>query len=123
VVIPYTSASNLVFRLAGEEPPAQLQRGPPPSGTAAQQGGGQPAPRDGLEALLARAEQQVKGWQSVTLQLPRKPDAPVVFSIDLGNGGQPQLRSQLTLDRKTGEIVRWEPYSNNTAGGALAEND
>lgn len=43
----------------------------------------------------------------------------MTFAIDLGNGGQPQLRSQLTLDRKTGEVVRWEPYSNNTLGRRL----
>ena len=42
-------------------------------------------------------------------QLPPKPDAPVTFNIDRGNGGQPQLRSQLTLNRTTGEVVRWEP--------------
>jgi uncharacterized iron-regulated membrane protein len=112
VVISYTWASNLVFRLAGEEPPAQLQRGGPP-------GGETPAPLDGLEALLSRAERQVEGWRSITLQLPPKPDAPVTFAIDLGNGGQPQLRSQLTLDRRTGEVVRWAPYSNNTLGRRL----
>jgi uncharacterized iron-regulated membrane protein len=53
------------------------------------------------------------------LQLPPKPEAPVVFAIDQGNGGQPQLRSQLTLDRKTGSVVRWEPYSNNSLGRRL----
>jgi uncharacterized iron-regulated membrane protein len=55
----------------------------------------------------------------ITLQLSQRPDAPVTFAIDQGNGGQPQLRSQLTLDRKTGEVVRWEPYSNNTLGRRL----
>jgi uncharacterized iron-regulated membrane protein len=119
VVISYTWASNLVYRVAGEEPPAQQQRGGPPGGAGAQPGGGTPAPLDGLEALLSQAEQQVEGWRSITLQLPSKPDAPVTFAIDQGNGGQPQLRSQLTLDRKTGEVVRWEPYSNNTTGRRL----
>lgn len=119
VVISYTWASNLVYRLAGEEPPAQAQRGGPPGGAGAQQGGGNPAPLDGLEALLSRAERQIDGWRSITLQLPAKPDAPVVFAIDLGNGGQPQLRSQLVLDRRTGEVVRWESYSNNTPGRRL----
>ncbi|MET0626156.1 MAG: PepSY-associated TM helix domain-containing protein [Pyrinomonadaceae bacterium] len=120
VVISYTWASNLVFRLAGEQPPAQQQRGGAPAGGAAgQQGGATPAPLDGLDALAKRAEQQVEGWRSIQLQVPQKPDAPVAFSIDLGNGGQPQLRSQLALDRKTGEVVRWEPYSNNSAGRRL----
>lgn len=115
VVISYTWASNLVYRLAGEQPPAQQQRG----AGAQQQGGGTPAPLDGLDALLSRAGRQVEDWRSITLQLPQKPDAPVTFAIDRGNGGQPQLRAQLTLDRKTGEAVRWEPYSNNTRGRRL----
>jgi uncharacterized iron-regulated membrane protein len=119
VVISYTWASNLVYRLAGEQPPAQLQRGGAQGGAGAQQGGATPVPLDGLEALMSRAGRQVEGWRSITLQLPQKPDAPVTFAIDLGNGGQPQLRSQLALDRKTGEVVRWEPYSNNTQGRRL----
>src|SRR5215207_11344822 len=98
VVISYTWASNLVYRLAGEEPPAQQQRGGTPGGAGQQpQGTPPPAPLEGLDALLARAERQVEGWRSITTQLPQKPDVPVVFAIDRGNGGQPHLRSQLTL--------------------------
>jgi uncharacterized iron-regulated membrane protein len=119
VVISYTWASNLVYRLAGEAPPVQQQRGGTPGGAGAQQGGGTAAPLEGLDALWSQAERQVEGWRSISLQLPQKPDAPVTFAIDLGNGGQPQLRSQLTLDRKTGEVLRWEPYSNNTRGRRL----
>jgi uncharacterized iron-regulated membrane protein len=118
VVISYTWASNLVYRLAGEEPPAQQQRGGPPGGAGGQPPG-TPVTLEGVDALLARAERQVEGWRSITLQLPSKPDAPVTFAIDRGNGGQPQLRAQLTLDRATGEVVRWEPYSNNTLGRRL----
>lgn len=112
VVISYTWASNLVYRVAGEEPPAQSQRGPGQQ----QQGANTSTPLEGLDNLLVKAERQVEGWRSITLQLPSKPDAPVTFSIDRGNGGQPQLRSQLALNRATGEVVRWEPASNNTAG-------
>jgi uncharacterized iron-regulated membrane protein len=115
VVISYTWASNLVYRIAGEEPPAQAQRPAPPGGAGAQQPGA-PVRLEGLDALLVRAERQVEGWRTITLQLPSKPDAPVTFAIDRGNGGQPQLRSQLTLDRATGGVVRWEQYSNNTLG-------
>ncbi|HEV7889576.1 MAG TPA: PepSY-associated TM helix domain-containing protein [Pyrinomonadaceae bacterium] len=114
VVISYTWASNLVYRLAGEEPPAQQQRGGP--GGQQQQSNAPLLSLEGLDNLLVKAKQQVEGWRSITLQLPSKPDAPVTFAIDRGNGGQPQLRSQLTLDRATGEVVRWEPASNNTLG-------
>ena len=115
VVISYTWASNLVYKLAGEEPPAQQQRPGPPGG-AGQQQPGAALPLEGLDALLVKAERQVEGWRTITVQLPPKADAPVNFAIDRGNGGQPQLRAQLALDRATGEVVRWEPYSNNSLG-------
>lgn len=118
VVISYTWASNLIFRVVGEEPPAQLQR-PAPAGGAGQQQGANAVPLEGLDALLSRAERQVEGWRSINVQLPQKPDAPVAFTIDRGNGGQPHLRSQLALDRATGEVVRWEPAANNSPGRRL----
>ncbi len=112
VVMSYPWANKLVYRLTGSEPPAQ---GGPGSGRA-----GSRTPTElkleGLDALWTRAEQQVSGWQSISLRLPGSGRAPMVFSIDEGNGGQPQKRSQLTLDRKTGEIVRWEPFSSYNRG-------
>jgi uncharacterized iron-regulated membrane protein len=70
----------------------------------------------GLDAQWARAEQQQAGWRSISLRLPTAADATLSFTIDTGNGGQPQKRAQLTLDRKTGDVVRWEPFSSLTAG-------
>ncbi len=49
----------------------------------------------------------------------QSPGAGVAFIIDEGSGGQPQRRAQLTLNRKTGEVVRWEPFSANNAGRRL----
>ena len=114
VVISYTWASNLVFRLSGEMPPAQPQRG-----AGQPQGGGTAGQLEGLDALLKTAERRVEGWRTINMQVPQKPDAPVTFAIDRGNGGQPHLRSQLSLDRATGGVVRWEPASNNSAGRRL----
>lgn len=114
-VISYPWASDLVYRMAGEAPPAQRGPGRP---------GGQ-EPREaavsfaGLEQLLARAEQQMPGWQSINLRLPASANAPAVFTIDRGSGGQPQKRAQLTLDRKSGEVLSWEPFSSYSAGRKL----
>jgi uncharacterized iron-regulated membrane protein len=124
VVISYTWAGNLVYRLAGEEPPAKRTALNVPVPNAASQPGEGPREGDkftesslrGLNLLWIRAEQQVPGWQSISLQPPSKSDAPVTFTIDLGNGGQPQKRAQLTLERNSGEIVRWEPFSSYTTG-------
>ena len=41
------------------------------------------------------------------------------FVIDAGEGGRPDLRSVLTLNRDTGEIMRWEPFSSYNAGRRL----
>lgn len=126
VVISYTWAGNLVYRVVGETPPAPrapLPATPPVGGGAAQPGEASERKAelsfDGLDRLLARAEQQTPGWRIISLQLPSKPDAPVTFSIDRGDGGQPHKRAQLTLDRQTGEVTRWEPFSSYTAGRRL----
>lgn len=115
VVMSYSWASNLVYRMAGEEPPAQQQRGGPPGGNASQQDS-PPVLLDGLGSLTETARQHVDGWNTITVQIPQKADAPVTFAIDQGNGGQPQLRSQLTLDRTTGDVVRYEPFSSGSPG-------
>jgi uncharacterized iron-regulated membrane protein len=109
VVISYPWASNLVYKLAGETPPPPAPRAP-----AAQQA--RLIPLEGLDPLWARAEQQVQGWRSISMPLPNSPDAPVIFTIDSGNGGQPQKRAQLTLNRATGEVVKWEPFSSYSTG-------
>lgn len=124
VPISYTWASNLVYRLVGEAPPAAPARGAPqgpaPGGPPQQQrSGAAPVSLDGLDQLVARAEQQSPDWQTISMQLPPAPGAPVSFTIDAGSGGQPHKRAQLTLDSKSGEVVRWEPFSSFTRGRQL----
>jgi uncharacterized iron-regulated membrane protein len=117
VVISYTWASNLVYRIAGEAPPA-------PRPAAAQTpavGPNQPQRLDeirldGLDSLWARAETQVEGWRTISLRIPAPSEAAATFTIDRGDGGQPQKRAQLLLDRNTGEVARWEPFSSNSPG-------
>ena len=73
------------------------------------------SPRD-LDALMARAQRHVDGWRTISLRLPASPDAPVVFAIDRGDGGQPHLRSTLTLNQTTGEVISDEVFSSQTPG-------
>jgi uncharacterized iron-regulated membrane protein len=104
----------LVYRAVGETPP-------PPAGAA---GRGPRAPRADdapggavtLDALWTRAESQVPGWRTVSLRVPTAPGAPAVFTIDKGDGGQPHLRSTLTLDSRTGAVTRYEAFSDLTLG-------
>jgi uncharacterized iron-regulated membrane protein len=51
--------------------------------------------------------------------MPNSLDTPLNFTIDQGDGGQPHKRAQLTLDQKTGEVTRWEPFSSYTTGRKL----
>jgi uncharacterized iron-regulated membrane protein len=113
VVISYTWAGNLVYRIAGEAPPAPRANQPAPASTA------NTPQTDNLNAAWARAEQQVNDWQSISMQLPTAASAPLTFNIDRGNGGQPQKRAQLVLDRATNSVVRWEPFSTYTRGRQL----
>jgi uncharacterized iron-regulated membrane protein len=74
---------------------------------------------DDFDALFARARQQVSGWQTITLRLPQSDEQPLSFSIDQGSGGQPQLRSTLTLERGTAELAGWETFSDGTRARRL----
>jgi uncharacterized iron-regulated membrane protein len=145
--ISFPWATTLIYRAAGEEPPRP--NGPaaaaPREGGAAQAGrGGRPAeqgapgtgrggaPREGnrerrpeapilagLNARWATAERQVADWKSINLRLPTSADSPLTFTIDRGNGGQPQYRSTLIMDGKTGEVARWETFENQSLGRRL----
>ncbi|HKY03698.1 MAG TPA: PepSY-associated TM helix domain-containing protein, partial [Blastocatellia bacterium] len=116
VVISYTWASNLVYRVVGEDPPAPRAASAPASGETAPAAS---ASIEGLNLLWGRAEQQVTGWQSISLRVPNPSEPSATFTIDSGNGGQPQKRAQLTLDKTSGEVVKWEPFSSYTAGRQL----
>ncbi|HEU0174269.1 MAG TPA: PepSY-associated TM helix domain-containing protein [Blastocatellia bacterium] len=124
VVISYQWAGNLVYRVVGENPPARAPQPGQPLGNAGPQRGvagrRSPAPPlDNLDGLWARAAQQVSGWRSLSLRMGASSDSPLTFTIDQGDGGQPHKRAQLTLDRKTGEVTRWEPFSSYTTGRKL----
>src|SRR5262245_30850724 len=118
-VISYNWAGNLVYRMVGETPPAP--RGTPAQSNSVTKRGerGGETSLDGLNRFWIRAEQQMFGWRSISLRLPATSDAPLIFTIDQGNGGQPHKRATLTLNRNTGDVVRWEPFSSYTTGRKL----
>ncbi|NOT60212.1 MAG: PepSY domain-containing protein [Acidobacteria bacterium] len=114
VVISYPWASNLVFRAAGEAPPAGPPRppGPPPNSAPA---AAAPVSLTGLDNLVQRARQHRSDWQTINVRLPKDAQAPFAFSIDAGMGGEPQKRETLTLDR-AGQIVKLERFADGTRG-------
>ena len=132
--ISFPWANALVYRAVGEEPPVQRGR----EGGPARGREGSPASREtrgtseggareersapslhGLNSLWSRAEQQVEGWRTINVRVPESHRAPVVFAIDKGDGGRPQHRSTLTLDRATGEVVAYEAFADQSLGRRL----
>lgn len=120
-VISYPWASNLVYRLAGGEPPSA--GGPGGGGPPRQRGAGGGANADlnlkGIDQLWTQAEGQVPGWRTISLRLPNSDRAPLTFTIDRGTAGQPQKRGTLTLNRRTGEVESWQPFESYDRGRRL----
>ena len=118
VVFSYPWANELVYRIAGEEPP-RAGGGAPPRAQAAPDvlvPDGTAIDRLTYDALLARAAAHGE-WRTLTLNIPASPDAATVrIAIDEGNGGQPQLRHTLTLDASTGAVASYAPFSSQTTG-------
>jgi uncharacterized iron-regulated membrane protein len=117
VVISYTWAGNLVYRVVGETPPAPRSANQQPA--RANNNEPQASAVTNIESAWSIAKGQVSDWRSITMQLPTSASAPLTFNIDSGTGGQPQKRSQLVLDRTNGAVTRWEPFSSYTRGRQL----
>lgn len=113
VVFSFSWANALVYRSFGEEPP--VRRGPPGEAGGRGAGSNDAAMGQSLDALFVRAAQQVTGWQTISVTLAPGAARDVEFRIDTGNGGQPQRRHTLALHADTGEVVRWQPFSSQSA--------
>ena len=72
--------------------------------------------RDGVDAAWASAQSRVPEWRTMTTRLAASAKAPVVVSVDEGYGGQPQMRTTLTIDRASGEVVKAEDFASLSAG-------
>jgi uncharacterized iron-regulated membrane protein len=114
VPMSFPWANALVYRIVGDEVPRPPARAEVPAGRARR---AERLPStDGLDELMASAQRQVPGWRTINVRIPTSPTAPAVFAIDRGDGGQPHLRSTLTLDRGTGAVVSHEGFSDLTLG-------
>lgn len=111
LVMSYAWANQLLFKITGSEPPPSIQR---LGGGVGEKNKPQLSVPENLDVLVARAEAHVPNWKMMNLRLPA-PNAPVVFSIQ-ENGRNNYQRSQLTLDTQTAEVVKWEPFSEQSTG-------
>jgi uncharacterized iron-regulated membrane protein len=116
VVFSYDWANKMVYSFYGEEVP---QRGGPPRGPQAKKSTGAGQAIEGglnMQSLLEQAKTYNNDWQSITLVLPQQSSETVAFTVDTGTGGQPQKRTDITLDRVNGEIVNESFFSDRTPG-------
>ena len=124
----YAWATNLLYLVTGTEPPPQAglrnssAREAPPSQARhnrKETGGKSLADAKSLDQLIAIAKRRTPGWQSITFRLPERADRLITFAVDEGNGGQPQKRSQLLLNRTTGELERQDGFAAYDLGRKL----
>ena len=127
-VFSYPWANAMVYRSVGEPVPARRGMGmgmgaaltvPIDPGyriVLASADIGAPKAQPPLENLFLRAADQIDGWQSIEMVVPAPRSATVSFTIDQGDGGQPQKRHSLELDRSTGAVESWQPFSDLSTG-------
>ncbi len=142
MVISYKWASDLIFKLTGDEPPAA--QGPIPAAVVQVPAPPEGAKPLGLEPLFAEARKQVPAWESITLRLgggqraggggggpsgggspggaeakqPRGPQA-LTFAIR-EQGGWPLFASaQVSFDPFTAQVLKRESFGDYNAGRRL----
>jgi uncharacterized iron-regulated membrane protein len=108
----YSWATDLLYRLTGNELPKDSRPGAGGERSRAE------SPRNestadfsGFNPHWAIAAAQAPDWRTITLRLPATPHGPLNYTIDRGNGARPDLRTQITIDPKTGGIQKTESYS------------
>jgi len=123
-VMSYPWANDLLYTLTGGEPPPRPQAPAgvtqrPGRGAGQNEGSSAKKPAARFDSFLARAEQQAPGWTMLIMRFPPRGDGPVTVSIQEPTAPHQFARSQLTLNRATADVVRWEPYSQNSMGRKL----
>ncbi len=117
LVLSYTWANQLLFKMTGSEAPPVLERPKTPAQNQTNrfEKKHEQKPAVDFDQLWAAAEPQVKTWQSISIRLAREPEGMVTASI-VELGAKPFMRSQLTLNPKTNQVVKWEPFSSQSKG-------
>ncbi|RAI02471.1 PepSY domain-containing protein [Acuticoccus sediminis] len=119
-VISYPWASDLVYRVYGEEP--VRGRGAP---GAAVSGGAGAAARSGdpdaadplpLERALEAASDVDPSWRTMTVTLPRSTDDTITVTLDRGNGAQAALRQTAVISRADGAVLSLTGNESATPG-------
>ncbi len=108
-VFNYSWANNLVYRLAGEEPPIR-------SSVSDETANAVVADRIPYAELVDTAKTYSDDWRTLSLSIGDTTSTTTTITIDEGDGGQPQKRHALTLDVSSGDVITWAPFTSQTAG-------
>jgi uncharacterized iron-regulated membrane protein len=120
VVLAFPWANRLLFVAAGTPLPASAARNEPrgaaPAGATDR--ADEPAVQDHqhLNEAWRAAEQRLPTWSTIALRIQGRTDGPLSFTITDAAHWNRFARSQLTISGKTGEVTRWEPYTEISRG-------
>jgi uncharacterized iron-regulated membrane protein len=125
VVMSYPWASNLVYKLTWSPVPGPIAGpggggrgsvgpGGPGGGRGGRGGGGGEVQVNGMDAALARVRAEVPAWQTVSTRLAGR--GPMVVTVDESHRGRPDLRTTLTIDRRSADVLRRETFADSTLG-------
>lgn len=112
VIMSYTWANDALYRITGNQPPPSAAASMPQTGPKEE--GGEKQLRVDWDLLVEKSKQQLPGWVSITLRAGKAPSSTAV-TIEESPRYIP-VRSQLTLDSKTAEVLKWEPASAQNSG-------
>jgi uncharacterized iron-regulated membrane protein len=116
IVMSYSWANALLFRLAGSTPAATGREGGDRRPLGRQSTAG---PEPNYDQMFTVARGLNSGWHTITLNVARDASATVAAVIDTGTGGQPQKRSQYLLNRNTGALVKTSTFADGSLGQRL----
>jgi uncharacterized iron-regulated membrane protein len=123
VVIGYPWASNLTFRMAGEEPPRPApQAAARPGEAGSNPRAAAPPATDAAPGYLptgdivAAATAHAADWTILTVRIPKPADPLLQMVVDTGTGAQPQTKDTLHLQRASGEVAKVETFAAQSRG-------
>lgn len=112
-VFSFSWANDLVYVLAGEEPPSRSSSAPSARSMSDPVENRSRLP---LDDLLTTARAKTDEWKIITLNVPKQGANSVSFRIDTGTGRQSQYQSTLVLDAYTGKAISYETFADRSPG-------
>ena len=106
VIMAYPWANALLFHLAGSPVPMRPADGANPR---RHDTGSHSLPIH-LDQAFALATSGRSDWQTAALRVPNNP-AGLSFTVNSGDGGNPQLREQILINAKTLQVLHREPFA------------